>query len=125
MRRLRLAMARNEEPYREGHSVYINRIEGRVRLRDANGNLTDAGREYIARGGSENSTRLFPVDSVPWWHGKRRLFAEAIPDVHGHRREFQIMRREFNRPYVFSRAGRLHEGHSQSSFVVHLSLIHI
>jgi hypothetical protein len=117
LRRLRLAMARNEEPYREGHSVYINRVEGPVRLRDAAGNLTNAGREYIARGGSENSTRLFPVDVVPWRQG-RRTFAEAIPDIQGRRRQFEIMRRQFNRPQP--RAGMLFEGHSQSRFIVHM-----
>ena len=32
-RRVQLAMARGEVPFREGHSVYLNRIEGQVRLR--------------------------------------------------------------------------------------------
>ena len=65
-RRLRLAMERGERPFREGLGVYINRTEGRVAIRTADGNLTAAGRLYIARGGNENDTRLFPVDAVPW-----------------------------------------------------------
>ena len=48
-RRVQLAMARNETPFREHHSVYLNRIDGQVRLRTADGNLTNAGRDYIQR----------------------------------------------------------------------------
>ena len=107
-RRLRFAMERGEQPFREGHSVYINRVEGAVRLRTADGNLTNAGRDYIARGGSEHSTRLFPADVVPWNQG-RRVMANAIPDRHGAIRPFQIMQNQVHR-----RAGLLLEGHSQS-----------
>ena len=65
-RRLLLAMERGEKTFYEGKTVYMDRIGPQVRIRTAEGNLTPAGRLYIANGGDENDTRLFPVDMVPW-----------------------------------------------------------
>ena len=96
-RRLRLAMERGEHPFREGHGVYINRTEGRVAIRTADGNLTAAGRLYIARGGNENDTRLFPVDAVPWQQG-RNTMNYAIEDRHGEGRAFRISGGRNRRP---------------------------
>ena len=116
-RRLRLAMERGERPFREGHSIYLNRIEGQVRLRTADGNLTNAGREYIRLGGDENATHLIPPTSVPWHQG-RNAMAYAIPDRHGAGRTFLIHRETLEGPHALTHAGRLFQGHEIKQFVV-------
>ena len=81
-RRLRQAMDRGELPFREGHSVYLNRVEGRVLLRASDGNLTNAGREYIERGGDERATHLIAPDAATWRQG-RHVIAHGLPDWYG------------------------------------------
>ena len=118
-RRLKLAMDRGELPFREGQSMYINKVEMQVLIRTAAGNLTNAGRLYIARGGSENSTKLFAPDTVPWNQGRNGM-AYAAPDRYGAGRAFRIHGGAPNGPTALTNAGRLYAGHKVLSYLVHM-----
>ena len=90
-------------------------------IRTADNNLTAAGRLYIARGGNENDTRLFPVDAVPWQQG-RNAMNYAIEDRHGEGRAFRISGGPIGGPQALTHAGRLHHGHKVTEVEVHLPL---
>ena len=118
-RRVQLAMARGEVPFREGHSVYLNRIEGQVRLRTADGNLTSAGREYIERGGDERLTHLIPPNVETFRRGQQVL-AHGIPDLLGARHAFRVHTERPNGEHALTHAGRLFRGHEVNEYVVHV-----
>ena len=118
-RRLQLAMARGEVPFREGHSVYLNRIEGQVRLRTADGTLTSAGREYIERGGDERLTHLIPPNAETFRRGQQVL-AHSIPDLIGARHAFRVHTERPSGEHALTHAGRLFRGPEVNEYVVHV-----
>ena len=118
-RRVQLALDRGEHPFRQGHSVYLNRIEGQVRLRNSDGHLTNAGREYINRGGDERLTHLVPPDAQTWRRGSEVL-AYGIPDRHGAGRAFRVHSERNDGNHVLTHAGRLLAGPEVSEYVVRL-----
>jgi len=118
-RRVQLALDRGEHPFRQGHSVYLNRIEGQVRLRNSDGHLTNAGREYINRGGDERLTHLVPPDAQTWRRGSEVL-AYGIPDRHGAGRTFRVHSERNDGSNVLTHAGRLLAGPEVSEYVVRL-----
>ena len=95
------------------------RIGPQVRIRTAEGNLTPAGRLYIANGGDENDTRLFPVDMVPWQQG-RNTIGYTIPDRHGAGQPYRLWGGPIGGPQALTQAGRLHQGHKVTDVVVHM-----
>ena len=116
-RRVQLAMARNETPFREHHSVYLNRIDGQVRLRTADGNLTNAGREYIERGGDERLTHIIAPHAQTFRRG-HQVLAYGIHDKYGAGRTFRVHTENLQGQHTMTHAGKLFQGHEQTDFVV-------
>ena len=118
-RRVQLAMARGEVPFREGLSVYLNRIEGQVRLRTADGTLTNAGRQYIESGGDERLTHIIAPHAQTFRRG-HQVLAYGIHDKYGAGRTFRVHTENLQDQHTLTHAGRLFQGHEQMDFEVHV-----
>ena len=89
--RARLVVERGWRLFRQGHSVYISRLESQVICRTVEGNLTEAGCSYGASGGTEAQTRLCSPEEAPWCDGPSACICHpgqtqreaGIPSAHG------------------------------------------